>query len=138
MHVCLLGKAFGLADAIARALGSDFEVRHRGDLELNQWTDWREWFDVVVLDMRPGGTDANLLAGIHLMEEIQQSVSRPSIVAFCDENKSAFAARVMELGAYDTITDGLSITELRQILRRAHKIRTTERELETLRASTRN
>lgn len=138
MHVCLLGKAFGLADAIARALGSDFEVRHRGDLDLNQWTDWREWCDVVVLDIRSGGTDANLSAGIHLMEEIQQSVSRPPIIVFCDETHGASATRLMELGAYDTITDGLSIAELRLILERAHKIRTAERELETLRAAARD
>ena len=39
------------------------------------------------------------------MQEIQQSVSRPPIIVFCDENNSAFAARVVELGAHDTITE---------------------------------
>lgn len=138
IRICLLGKEFGLADAIARALGSGFETRHRNDLNLNQWPDWREWCDSVVVDIRRGATDANLSAGSHLMEQIQQSVSRPPVIVFCDENNSAFAARVLELGAYDTITDGLSIAELRLILRRAHKTRTAERELETLRVAARD
>src|ERR1700692_2219317 len=86
IRVCLLGKEFGLADAIARALDSGFETRHRSDLDLNQWTDWQEWCDVVVLDIRSGGTDANFSRGIQLMEEIQQSASRPPMILFCDEN----------------------------------------------------
>jgi DNA-binding NtrC family response regulator len=60
------------------------------------------------------------------------------MIVFCDEKNSAFVAEVMEHGAFDTITDGLSISELRQILRRAHKIHTSDRELEALRAASRN
>jgi len=138
IRVCLLGKEFGLADAIARALDSGFETRHRSDLDINQWSDWQEWCDVVVLDIRSGGTGTNLTAGIQLMEKIQQSPSRPPMVVFCDENSSAFATSMMEHGACDTITDGLSIAELRQILRRAHKTATANKELETLRAAARN
>jgi len=138
IRVCLLGKEFGLADAIARALDSGFVTRHRSDLNLNHWTDWQEWCDVVVLDIRSGGAGANFSAGIKLMEEIQRSASRPPMIVFCDENNSAFVADVMEHGAYDTVTDGLSIAELRQILRRAHKIHTSDKELETLRAAARN
>jgi DNA-binding NtrC family response regulator len=138
IRVCLLGKEFGLADAIARALDSGFVTRHRSDLNLNHWTDWQEWCDVVVLDIRSGGAGANFSAGIKLMEEIQRSASRPPMIVFCDENNSSFVADVMEHGAYDTVTDGLSIAELRQILRRAHKIHTSDKELETLRAAARN
>jgi DNA-binding NtrC family response regulator len=138
IRVCLLGKEFGLADAIARALDVGFETRHRSDLDLNQWADWEEWCDVVVLDIRSGGRNANFSTGIKLMEEIQQSASRPPMIVFCDENNSAFVTEVMEHGAYDTVTDGLSITDLRQILRRAHKIHTADRELVTLRAAARN
>ena len=138
IRVCLLGKEFGLADAIARALDSGFETRHRSDLDLNQWTDWQEWCDVVVLDIRSGGADANFSTGIQLMDEIKQSASSPPMIVFCDENNSAFVATVMEHGAYDTVTDGLSIAELRQILQRAHKFHTTDKELETLRAAARN
>jgi DNA-binding NtrC family response regulator len=138
IRVCLLGKEFGLAEAIVRALDSGFEARHRNDLDLNQWADWQEWCDVVVLDIRGVGPHGDYSAGFSLMDEIQRSASSPPIIVFCDENNSAFAARVAEHGAYDTITDGLSIANLRKILRRAHKIRTAERELESLRAAARD
>ena len=138
IRVCLLGKEFGLAEAIARALDSGFEARHRSDLDLNKWPDWQEWCDVIVLDIRAGRSGGDLSAGFSLMDEIQQSPAHPPVIVFCDENDSAFAARVSEHGAYDTITDGLSIANLRQILRRAHKIRTAEKELESLRAEARD
>lgn len=138
IRVCLLGKEFGLADAIARALDSGFETRHRSDLDLNQWTDWQAWCDVVVMDIRSGGAGATFSKGIQLMEEIRQSASRPPMIVFCDENNSAFVEEVREHGAFDTVTDGLSIAELRQILRRAHKFHTSDKELETLRAAARN
>jgi DNA-binding NtrC family response regulator len=138
IRICLLGKEFGLADAIARALDSGFETRHRSGLNLNYWADWQEWCDVVVLDIRSGRSGANFAAGIQLMEEIRHSASRPPMIVFCDEKDSAFVAEVMEHGAYDTITDGLSISELRQILRRAHKTHASDKEIESLRAASRN
>ena len=137
IRVCLLGKEFGIADAIARALDSDFETRHRSDLHLKQWTDWQEWCDVILLNMRDGCTNEDSSEGIRLIDEIQQSPSRPPVIVICDENNSALAARVTEHGAHDTIRDGLSIANLRQVLRRAHQIRTAEKELETLRAEAR-
>jgi DNA-binding NtrC family response regulator len=138
IRVCLLGKEFGLAEAIVRALDSGFEARHRSDLDLNQWSDWEHWSDVIVIDIRAGRPSGDSSAGFGLMDEIQQSLAHPPVIVFCDENDSAFAARVIERGAYDTITDGLSIANLRKIIRRAHKIRTAEKELETLRAEARD
>jgi DNA-binding NtrC family response regulator len=133
----LLGKEFGLAGAIARALDSGFETRYRNDLDLNKWPDWQEWCDVIVLNMRDGCKNGDSSEGLRLMGEIQQTSSRPPIIAICDENDRAFVARITEQGAYDTITDGLNIANLRQVLRRAHQIRTAEKELETLRADAR-
>ena len=138
IRVCLLGKEFGLAEAIVRALDSGFEARHGSNLDLKQWADWQQWCDVVVLDIRKGKPKADPSAGFALMDEIQQSAAHPPVIVFCDENDSSFAAQVSEHGAYDTISDGLSIANLRQILRRAHKIRTAERELENLRAESRD
>lgn len=138
IRVCLLGKEFGLAQAIVRALDSGFEARHRNDLDLDQWTDWQTWCDVVVLDICNGDTKADLSAGFKLLDQIQQSPARPPIIVFCDENDREFAARLADHGVHDTVTDGLSIANLRQILRRAHKIRTAERELESLRAAARD
>ena len=138
IRVRLLGKELHLAEAIARALDSGFEARHRSDLDLNEWSDWQAWCDVIVLDIRAGRSGGDLSAGFSLMDEIQQSPAHPPVIVFCDEHDSAFAAKLSEHGAYDTITDGLSIANLRQILRRAHKIRTAEKELESLRAEARD
>lgn len=138
IRVCLLGKEYGLAEAIVRALDTGFEARYRNDLDLDQWSDWQEWCDVVVLDISNGNPKADLSAGFRLMDRIQKSPSRPPIIVFSAEDDNAFVARVTEHGAHDMVTDGLSIANLRQILRRAHKIRTAERELETLRAEARD
>src|SRR6202795_1009149 len=109
IRVCLLGKEIGLAEAIVRALDSGFEARHRSDLDLNQWPDWQHWCDVIVFDIRAARSGGDPSAGFSLMDEIQHSSAHPPAIVFCDENDSAFAARVIEHGAYDTVTDGLSI-----------------------------
>src|SRR5579862_5670721 len=77
IRVCLLGKEFGIADAIARALDSGFETRHRNDLNLKQWTDWQEWCDVILLNMRDGCTNEDSSEGIRIIDEVQQSLCRP-------------------------------------------------------------
>jgi DNA-binding NtrC family response regulator len=138
IRVCLLGKEVGIADAIARALDLGFETRYRSDLDLNRWSDWQEWCDVVVLDLHRGGTVAELSVVSHLMEEIRQSLSCPPVIVFCDEKNSEVASQITEWGAHDVVTEGLSIVNLRQLIRRAHKIRVAERELENLRSAARN
>jgi DNA-binding NtrC family response regulator len=138
IRVCLLGKEVGIADAIARALDSGFETRYRSDLDIKQWADWQEWCDVVVLDIHQGSTHADASTVTRLMEEIRQSLSCPPVIVFCDEKNTQFAAHVTEHGAHEVITEGLSIANLRQVIRRAHKIRSSERELETLRSAARN
>ncbi len=136
-RVCLLGKESGLADAVARALGPGFETRHRSDFDLNRWADWRAWCDVVLLDARSGDAHSDSSAAIHLIDEIQQSASRPPIVVFCEENDSVFATRAMEHGAYDSVTYGMGIADLRLILQRARKTHAAEKELDQLRAEVR-
>jgi DNA-binding NtrC family response regulator len=138
IRVCLLAKEVGVAHAIARALDSDFETRHRNDLDLDQWPDWQEWCDIVVLDMRHGRSQEEFAAGLRLLERIQHTASRPPVIAFCDEGNSSFAARMTDSGAHDVITDGLSIANLRRIMLRAHKIRSVEKELDSLRAASRD
>lgn len=138
MHVCLLGKEFGLADAIARALGAEFETRHRADFNLNYWSDWQEWCDVVLLALRPDHPQEAFDSVLQLMDEIQKTASPPPMIAYCDEQDAAFEAKVMEHGAFETITTGINITVLRQVLRRAHKIRNAVNELEHLRACARS
>jgi DNA-binding NtrC family response regulator len=135
MHVCLLGKEFGLANAIARALGADYETRHRDDFNLNYWSDWQEWCDVVLLDLRPSLSQAKFAPGLQLMDEIQKTATPPPVIVYCQENDAKSETQVMEHGAYEIITGGINIAALRQILRRAHNAHAAVRELESLRAS---
>src|ERR1700752_4779674 len=126
IRVCLFAKEVGVADAIVRALDSDFETRHRSEFDLHQWSDWPEWCDVFVLDMRHGRTADELSAGIRLIEQIQRGSPRAPVIVFCDESNTALTARVSEQGAHEVITDGLNIANLRRIMRRAPPIRSAE------------
>jgi len=137
IHVCLLGKEFGLANAIARALGADYETRHRDDFNLNYWSDWQEWCDVVLLDLGPSLSHAKFAPGLQLMDEIQKTAAPPPVIVYCEENDAKSETQVMEHGAYEIITGGINIAALRQVLKRAHKVRTAVKELENLRASAR-
>jgi DNA-binding NtrC family response regulator len=137
IRICLLAKQVGVANAIACALDSDFETRHRTDFDLNKWADWQEWCDVIVLDMRHMGKLGEFSAGVHLIDEIQRTTLRPPIIVICDESNTDLIVQVTEHGVYDVISDGLNIATLRRIIRRAHKIRSAERELETLRSAAR-
>ncbi len=134
IRVCMLGKESGLADAVARALGPGFETRHRNDFDLNRWADWQDWCDVVLLDARSGGVQSGSSAAIRLIDEVQQSASRPPIIVFCEEHDSLFATAAMEHGAYEAVTYGMSIADLRQVLERARKTHVAGRELDQLRA----
>jgi DNA-binding NtrC family response regulator len=138
IRLCLLGKEVGVADAIARALDSGFETRYRSDLDLSRWSDWREWCNVVLVDISKGSTSSDVSALAKLMEDIAESPSRPPVIVFCDEKSSEFVPQVVENGAYEVISEGLSIVKLRQVIRRAHKIRSAERELESLRSTARS
>lgn len=136
IRVCMLGKASGLDDAVARALGASFETRHLSDFDLNRQTDWRDWCDVVLVDAR-SGVHSDFSAAIQLIDEIQQSASCPPVIVFCEENDSIFARRAVEHGAYKAVTYGISIIDLRQIIERAAKAHTAEKELDQLRAQVR-
>jgi DNA-binding NtrC family response regulator len=138
LRVCLLGKESGLADAVARALGPGFETRHPVDLNPVHWIETRDWCEVMLFDARFASAQPDFSAAIRLIDQIQQGASRPpAIVVFCDENDRAFAAKAMEHGAYETVTYGMSIAELRQIIQRAHKANAAEKELDQLRAEVR-
>jgi DNA-binding NtrC family response regulator len=129
----MLSKDKRLAEAIGRVLGSEFEVRHGSDLELKNWNGLKEWCDLVFLDMRPMGIEGELDVGIRLMGELQRTTARPPIVVFCDEFDKEVSEQALNHGAHDTITNPPNIAELRSTLRQAHKIRSTEKELERLR-----
>ena len=133
VRLLLLSKDVGLMDAIARALGSDFESRNSNDLGLATSDDWRNWCEVALLDLRNSSTGGDQALGIRAMDQIRESVSRPPMVVFCDEEDRSLMDRAMERGAYDTVANPPNMIELRLILQRAAKMRRAEEELEHLR-----
>jgi DNA-binding NtrC family response regulator len=134
VHVCLVGKDSGLAEAIRRTLGSGFIARHIPDLEPEHWAGLKDWCEVVLLDLRLQGTAGNMEWGFQLLEQIQQSEAHPPIVVLGDDDNREFTTQAVERGAYDTISSPPDILELRLVLQRARKVRAAEKELDRLRA----
>ena len=133
VRLLLLSKDIGLMDAIARALGSDFESRNSNDMGLARSDDWRKWCEVALLDLRASSTGGDQSLGIRAMDQIRESGSRPPMIVFCDEEDRSLMDRAMERGAYDTVANPPNMIELRLILQRAAKMHRAEEELEHLR-----
>jgi DNA-binding NtrC family response regulator len=138
VRLLLLSKDVGLMEAIARALGSDFESRNSNDMGLARPDDWRTWCEVALLDLRSSGTGGDQALAIRFMDQIRESISRPPMIVFCDEEDHSLMIQAMERGAYDTVANPPNMIELRLILQRAAKMHRAEEELEALRTQTRD
>jgi DNA-binding NtrC family response regulator len=125
-------------DAIARALGNEFEARNSNDMGLARPDDWRKWCEVALLDLRASGTGGDQALAIRFMDQIRESVSRPPMIVFCDEEDRAVMIQAMERGAYDAVANPPNMIELRLILQRAAKMHRAEEELENLRTQARD
>ncbi|MFY9532079.1 MAG: sigma-54 dependent transcriptional regulator [Candidatus Acidiferrales bacterium] len=137
VHVSFVSQDFGLAEAIARALGDGFVARATNELQLSRLNEVREWCDVMLLDLRDASTQGEYQTGLRLMDELNKISSHPPVVVLCDGENRSLLLNVMERGAYDSVTNPPDMIELRLILRRAYKFHAAEKELEGLRASTR-
>jgi DNA-binding NtrC family response regulator len=123
----------GLARIMSRTFGPGFDVQRSGSFDSSAASTLKKWWDVVLLDLRTGGEDTSLEGGLRLMNEINQLDSPPPIVAMLEGGERALTLKVMESGAYDTVTCPPDMVELRLILRRAYKFRQVEKELYDLR-----
>jgi DNA-binding NtrC family response regulator len=137
VHVSFVSQDFGLAEAIARALGDGFVARATNELQLSRLNEVREWCDVMLLDLRDSSTQGEYETGLRLMDELNKISSHPPVVVLCDGENRSLLLNVMERGAYDSVTNPPDMIELRLILRRAYKFHAAEKELERLRASAR-
>ena len=137
VHVLFLSQDLGFADPLARALGAGFETRASNEIEFNRLTNFQEWCDVVLLDLRSARVQGDYESGLRLLDEICKLPSHPPIVALCDEGNRQVILTVIERGAYDTITNPPNMMELRLVLSRAHKSHAAEQEVERLKASAR-
>jgi DNA-binding NtrC family response regulator len=136
--VYFLSQDLGFADPLARALGAEFDTRAQKIVPLNQLTNFREWCEVILLDLRSGSARSDYESGLRLMDEIRELPCHPPIVALCDEGNRQVIHDAIERGAYDTVTNPPNMMELRLVLRRAHRSHATEQELTRLKASARS
>lgn len=125
----------GFGEILARALGSGFELRTSEQLNPAAASPQDSSFDVFLIDLR--NSDADIDRDLRLL--FSDFISTlpcppPPAVVLLRDTQPALVLKVMELGAYDTISDPPDMVELRLILRRAHKSRQIETELFQLRS----
>jgi two-component system response regulator AtoC len=138
VRLCFLSQELGFAVPLSRTLGSEFVTRASDVVRVNQLADLREWCHVVLLDLRSGSTEGSTgSGGLQILDEISRIAGHPPIVALCDEFNRQIFLDAVERGAYDTIASPPNMTELRLVLRRAHRSHVMEREVERLKADAR-
>jgi two-component system, NtrC family, response regulator HydG len=123
---------------MARALGVRFESRITSEFQFNALHELREWCDIVLLDLRASSMAGDCEAGLRLMDDWSKILSHPPMIVLCDGENRSLLFKVMEHGAYDSVTNPPNIVELRLILQRAYKFHAAEKELARLRVSARS
>jgi len=124
--------AFG--QVMAHALGDAFEVRVGSGSAGAAASEISNWWDVVLLDQRAAESEQDLEPGLKLMNEVNQTVPPPPVLVMLGETYENLVLRVMEKGAYDTVSGAPNVVELRLVLRRAQKYRRAEAEVYALRS----
>jgi DNA-binding NtrC family response regulator len=122
------------AQVIARALGQGFDTRASEEFSLAGTRGLEGWWDVVLLDLRELTGDQAVEVGLGLMDGIKQCDEPPPIVVMLNDEDPLLGRKVIENGAYDTLSGPPDVVELRLILRRAHKFHEAEKELRLLRS----
>lgn len=102
--------------------GYDFEAAH---------PDFQQFSDVLFVDLRAAGLQAELSEGLAFIDSIRASVSHPPIVVLCDSDAAEFKREVMRRGAYDALSGLLNGPQLRLALQRAYEFRLAETKLES-------
>jgi DNA-binding NtrC family response regulator len=137
IRVCFLSPDSGLVSVIAKALGEGFLTRSSQEFNHGQLAELQEWCDVTVLDLRSTIPDSDQEAGFRLLDDISKAHSHAPVVVLCESSPQELLRKVMEHGAYDSVTNPPNMIELRLILRRARNFHAAEKELGRLRASAR-
>jgi len=135
MQICFLTQDTGLADAVARALGDEFETRACMEVQFEKFKDTLTWSHVLLVDLRsnvPADFDE---AALRLMAKINELQNHPPMIVLCDEERSRSFVHALEYGAEDSITNPPNISDLRAILRRVYKLYASEQELRRLRGT---
>jgi DNA-binding NtrC family response regulator len=135
MQVCFLTQDTGLADAVARALGDEFETRASMELQFEKFKDTLTWSHVLLVDLRSNVSEDFDEAALRLMAKINELQNHPPMIVLCDEERRGSFLYALEYGAEDSITNPPNISELRAILRRVYRLYGSEQELRKLRGT---
>jgi DNA-binding NtrC family response regulator len=135
MQVCFLTQDTGLADAVARALGDEFETRASMEVQFEKFKDTLTWSQILLIDLRSIVREDFDEAALRLMAKINELQDHPPMIVLCDEERRGSFLHALEYGADDSITNPPNISELRTILRRVHKLYSSEQELRKLRGT---
>jgi DNA-binding NtrC family response regulator len=134
IHLWFCTPDAAFAQVIARALGQGFETRASEEFSLAGTRGLEGWWNAVLLDLRELSGEHAIEVGLGLMDGIKQSDEPPPIVVMLSDDDHLLGRKVIENGAYDTLSGPPDVVELRLILRRAHKFREAEKELRLLRS----
>src|ERR1700688_4953081 len=135
MQVCFLTQDTGLADAVARALGDEFETRASMELQFEKFQDILTWSHVLLVDLRSNVLADFDEAALRLMAKINELQNHPPMIVLCDEERRGSFLYALEYGADDSITNPPNISDLRAILRRVYKLYASQQELRRLRGT---
>ena len=94
-----------LAGVLARALGDGFSTRTSSQFQMSGLEDLCEWCDVLLIDLRPSGTQDACETGLRFMGEMNQLEVHPPMVVLFDGDIPGLNLQVIERGAYDSITN---------------------------------
>jgi DNA-binding NtrC family response regulator len=129
IHVWFCSPDTHFAEVIGRALGAGFELRINDCLDSPAATRQQGWWDVVLLDSRDAENVASIDCVLTIMDEIKRVNPPPPIMVMTGDDDRVLTCKLIENGAYDTLTSPPDIVEFRLALRRAYKFREVEREL---------
>ncbi len=130
IRVCVVSRDPALTEEVHTDLLVGFLTRSGYDFESDH-PDFQQYCDVLFVDLRAAGLQADPQKGLAFVNAVRQSVSHPPIVALCDADAYDFAREVMLHGAYDKLTAPLNMPQLRLSLQRAYELRSNETRLES-------
>jgi TonB family protein len=130
IRVCVVSRDPALTEEVHKDLLVGFLTRSGYDFESDH-PDFQQYCDVLFVDLRAAGLQADPQKGLAFIDAVRQSVSHPPIVALCDADAHDFAREVMLHGAYDKLTAPLNMPQLRLALQRAYELRSAETKLES-------
>jgi TonB family protein len=130
IRVCVVSRDPALTQEVHKDLLVGFLTRSGYDFESDH-PDFQQYCDVLFVDLRAAGLQADPQHGLAFVDAVRQSVSHPPVVALCDPDAHDFAREVMLHGAYDKLTAPLNMPQLRLALQRAYELRSAENRLES-------